>query len=111
MKFASMLLGAAAARRSFDLLNLEETAEEKTARETREAGEKTAAIAAFTLAATTADAKQVACSAEAACAEADGVTPVCATATITYPTLTGAEDGVTECATDATKCGSATTET
>ena len=105
MKFASMLLGAAAARRSFDLLNLETDAE-KTLRET---GEKTKAALAFTTEA--AAAGQAVCGTQEACDKACAALKMSVgTTTVKYVTLTGAEEGTTECTTDAKKCKEATTD-
>jgi len=59
-------------------------------------------------AATSGDAKQIACNAETACKAEDKT--VCATATVTYKTLTGAKEGATDCSAADAKCPDATTD-
>merc|ERR1719265_1736312 len=86
MKFASMLLGAAAARRSFDLLNL---AEDAAAQKTREDGEQAKALLAFTAGLTDA---QVPCGTAELCTPlCDGLKMTTGTATMTYKTATGTD--------------------
>lgn len=108
MKFTSMLLGAAAARRSFDLLNL---AEDEAARTTREGLEVAGALATFTANFADAANLQVPCGTAELCTPlCDGLKMTTGTATVSYKTATGT-DPLADCSVEEGKnCMDATTD-